>query len=75
MSLLVSFGNAGWFQLYRLRQVTKSLQQENDKIFQNNRELQFEISNLKEAKYLEHYIREELGYVKEDEILYDFGGG
>jgi cell division protein FtsB len=72
LSLLVSFGNEGWFKLYRLKQFERMLQKKNELLVQNNAALLKEIRNLKDPRYLEHYIREELGYLKDDEVLYEF---
>ncbi len=69
--LLASFGNEGWVKWYQLRSYEKSLQGQNQKIHQDNLRLLQEIKALKDSKYLEHYIREDLGYVRGDEISYE----
>lgn len=72
MGILVSFGNEGWVKLYHLKQFEKGLEEKNALLAQNNRDLLKEIQDLKDLKYIEHYIRRELGYVRADEILYEF---
>jgi cell division protein FtsB len=72
LSLLVSFGNEGWVRLYHLKQFGKSLEEKNGALAKNNRALFREIQDLKDSRYLEHYIREELGYLKENEVSYEF---
>ena len=72
LGVLASFGNEGWVKLYKLRQHEASLEGENRLMAQRNLELQFEIENLKESKYLDHYIRRELGFIRDHEIIYEF---
>lgn len=71
MALLAAFGNGGWVKLYRLRNVEKSLMEENRLLTDHNMNLAKEISDLKDPLYLERIIREELGFVKDNEILYE----
>lgn len=72
LALLVGFGNQGWVKLYKLRQVGKVLEAKNHAIAENNLKLHQEIENLQNAKYLDHYIRKELGFVKDNEMIYEF---
>ncbi len=69
LAFLVSFGNQGWVKLYKLRQVEKRIEDENRLVEEKNRLLQEEIVQLKDVQYLETYIRGELGYIRDDEIL------
>lgn len=74
MSSLAFFGNEGWLKFYKLRQFEKSLQRKNLELSQNNIALLKEINNLKDTKYLTHYIRDTLGFIKDDELLFEFSG-
>ncbi len=74
MGSLVFFGNEGWLKFYKLRQFEKSLQREDSELSKNNISLLKEIINLKDKKYLTHYIRDTLGFVKDDELLFEFSG-
>lgn len=71
LGLLVSFGNEGWVKWFRLRQLEKLMEEKNHLLSQNNTLLRKEIELLHQPATLERTIREELGYVKQDEILYD----
>lgn len=72
LSLLVSFGNEGWVRLYQLRRVEASLEEQNRLVALQNDEIRREIEDLKDPKYLERFIRNELGYSREGETLYEF---
>ena len=71
LSLLASFGNEGWVKWYRLKQFERLMEEKNHLLSQNNTLLRKEIELLQQSATLERTIREELGYVKQDEILYD----
>ncbi len=71
LSLLVSFGNQGWVKWYKLRQFERNLENEIRFLSESNLTLQKEIADLKDPQYLEGYIREELGYVRDNELLYE----
>jgi cell division protein FtsB len=73
LGLLVSFGNEGWFKFLKLKKFEQSLQDQNQLLAEQNVVLTKSIEDLKDPKYLEHYIRQELGFVRGDEILYEFG--
>ncbi len=72
LSALVSFGNEGWVRLYKLRQFKNTLEEKNRTIAQNNDGLRAEIRKLNDPKYLEHYIRQQIGFIREDELIYEF---
>jgi len=72
LSLLASFGNEGWVKLYKLRQFERMMETENRTIAQNNTDLQLEIENLSDPRYLEHYIRQQIGFIRENELIYEF---
>lgn len=71
LALLAFFGNEGWLKFYKLKSVENGLREENRLLAEHNMTLLTEIDDLKDPKYLEHYIREELGYVKAGEVLYE----
>lgn len=75
LSLLVSFGNEGWVKLYKLKQFERSLEEENRSLTEASAALHQEIKNLNEADYLNHFIRSEIGFVRENELIYEFVGG
>jgi cell division protein FtsB len=72
LSLLVSFGNEGWVKLYQLRRVEASLEEQNHLVALQNDKIRREIDLLNDPKYLERLIRNEMGYAREDEKLYEF---
>ena len=71
MSLLAAFGNQGGVKLVRLKNVEKTLREENRLLAEHNMTLIKEIHDLKDPGHLERYIRDELGFVQADEILYE----
>lgn len=71
LGLLVSFGNQGWIKLYHLKHFEQSLQKENSRLEGENSTLQEEIERLKTADYLERFIRDEMGFVRGNEIVYE----
>ena len=72
LSLLVAFGNQGWVKLYKLRQAEASLETKNRQIAADNDKIRREIDNLSDHKYLDRFIRNELGYSRTNETLYEF---
>lgn len=72
LGLLVSFANEGWVKLYRLSQFEKSIDGENRAIARNNASLREEIRNLGDPKYLDHLIRRETGFIRDNELIYEF---
>lgn len=71
MIALASFGKQGGFKFFQLWRLEKSLKEENHLLAEKNKVLLQEISNLKDSRYLQHTIREELGYARQDELLYE----
>lgn len=72
LSLLAFFGNEGGFKLYKLYHFAQSIEQKNKTIDNDNRRIREEIVLLKDSAYLENYIRRTLGFVKENEKVYEF---
>jgi cell division protein FtsB len=72
LSLLASFGNEGWVKFYKMRQAVASLESQNRAVAAENEKIRREIENLKDPKYLDHFIRNEIGFVREGESLYEF---
>lgn len=70
LSALVSFGNQGWVKLYKLKQFEKNMEHENRLLAENNAALRQEIDDLKDPGYVERYIREELDFVRDNEVLF-----
>jgi len=67
------FGDNGLISLVRDKRHEKSLVQEKERIEKENKELRQEIERLKnDPSYVERLAREELGMVKEGEIVYMF---
>ena len=71
LSLLAFFGNQGGLKLYRLKQFEKKLIQKNQLLSEENGSLRKEMIALKNKKYLERLIREDMGFVRENETIYD----
>lgn len=72
LSLLVAFGNEGWVKLYKLRQMDTDLAEENRLWALQNEKIRREIDDLKDPKYLERLIRNDMGFAREGEILFEF---
>lgn len=70
LSFLVSFGNQGWLKWYRLNRYGEVIERENQNLLVANNALRKEIEGLRDARYVEHYIRDELGFIRENEILF-----
>ncbi|GEM_PF-2620820 len=71
MGILATFGNEGWVKFYRLRKFEQSLVEKNGKIAQSSFSLRQEIEDLKDTHLVERYIRNVLGFVRDDEIIYE----
>ncbi len=71
LALLASFGNQGWLKLYHLRRVEQSRMADNRYLDSENDHLKSEIERLKTAEYLEHLIRNDLGFVRDNEVIYE----
>ena len=67
--LLTLLGDQGGWRLYRLKQISHRLQSDNLSLGQQNSELVAEIGRLQDSEYLERLIREERGYLRDDELL------
>lgn len=70
---LASLEGFGWMKWYHLKRVENVLQAQNVSLKKNNVTLRNEIGHFKDVKYLEHYIREELGYLKGNEVTFELG--
>lgn len=75
LSLLVSFGNEGWVKLYRLRRVEAAIEEQNRLLALQNAKIRREIDDLNDPRYLERLIRNDMGYAREGETLYEFVEG
>ncbi|MBI1908904.1 MAG: septum formation initiator family protein [Deltaproteobacteria bacterium] len=70
MLLAAIYGNQGLLKLYRLSRLEKQLE---SSIMENRREnqrLAFEIKRLKDPLQLERVVREELGLVRPNELVF-----
>ncbi len=66
-------GQRGIVRVHRLTEETDQIKTLNEKIRQENRNLKEEIDLLKrDLKRIDKIARQELGLVKEDEIIYQF---
>ena len=72
LGLLICFGNEGWVRLYKLRAAEASLEAQNRLLTLQNEKSRHEVEDLKDPKYIDHFIRNEMGYVREGEIAYEF---
>ncbi len=72
LSLLVTFGNEGWLRFYRLRQFERSLQKKITDLQEGNLLLQKETQSLRDPESVETLVRDQMGYVRKNEILYEF---
>lgn len=69
-TLFAIFGNQGLLKLHQMRQTEKRLEQMIANIHTENNKLAREVENLHDTKYLEKVIREELGLLTPNEIVY-----
>jgi cell division protein FtsB len=67
------FSDQGLARLYHLRQTENMVMQKNDEFRQEISQLKDEIKRLQKPAYLERVVREELGFLRSDEILYYVG--
>ena len=71
MGILATFGNEGWVKFYHLKKFEHHLMEKNERVAQNNLSLRQEIEDLKNRGHVESYIRNTLGFVGHDEIVYE----
>lgn len=73
MAILITFGNRGLLDNYRMGKKLTAIQLANDDIIQENREYQTKIDLLKNhLGYIEMVARNELGMVRKGEVVYRF---
>lgn len=72
LAAIASFGNEGWVKWYKLKNYKRSLIDENRLLAEHNLTLIQEINDLKDPQFLERYIRQEWGLVRENELLFEF---
>ena len=68
-----AFSDQGLIRLYHLRQTENMILEKNEELRQEIRLLKQEIKNLHKLPYLERVVREELGFIKPNEIVYYVG--
>ena len=67
------FGSKGVFKIISLKKEYQAIASHVEKVKSQNQELQKEVKLIEnERSYLEKAVREKLGFVKEDEIIYEF---
>jgi cell division protein FtsB len=67
------WGNLGTRDLIALRQHSRLLERERDRLFQDNVAFRKRIAQLSsDDVFLQQLIRQELGYVRPDELIYRF---
>lgn len=73
MAILITFGNRGLLDNYRMGKQLTAIQLANNDIIQENREYQTKIDLLKNhLGYIEMVARNELGMVRKGEVVYRF---
>ncbi len=73
MAILITFGNRGLLDNYRMGKRLAAIQQANEGIVQENREYQKQIDLLKNhLGYIEMLARNELGMVRKGDVVYRF---
>ena len=70
---MVGIANNGVMQLLKLRSRVARVANENEALTRKNRALALEVQRLKETPYLERLIRSELGFARDNELLFEFG--
>ena len=55
-----------------MRQAEAAIETQNRQIAADNEKIRREIEDLSDPKYLDHFIRNELGYSRPNEALYEF---
>jgi cell division protein FtsB len=67
------FGDSGLLSYLRMKGMQQQLSHEIDQIHQKNAELRHEIKSLRsDPDYIEQIAREQLGLVKDGEVIYQF---
>lgn len=71
----LAFGDRGFIHLYRMEKERQAYLEKIRQLEEANQELLDEIKRLRSDKeYIESEARKALGLVKEDEVIYKFGG-
>ena len=73
LGFITFFGENGIFRLVHLKKELVRIRESNAKVEEENRKLREEVRRLQsEKRYIEAIAREELGLVKEGEVIYQF---
>lgn len=67
--LLTLFSSNGILDLFRLKSVYRSLQNENAGLLQQQDDLRAEVERLQDPRYLEYLARERFGYMRPNEVF------
>ncbi len=71
--VLTGFSNDGLLKYYRLKHFEQNLSEKNQKIDDENKALRQEIKGLQNSKTIERHIRNTLGYVMDNELVFEIG--
>ncbi len=73
MSMLITFGNRGFFDNYAMKEKLMALKKTNNDITMENRELSKKVMLLRgDLQYLEMTARNELGMVRKGDLVYRY---
>lgn len=70
---LAAFSNDGLLKYYHLKRFEQNLSAKNKKIEDENKILRQEINELQSKKTIERHIRNTLGYVMDNELVFEIG--
>ena len=73
LTFLVLFSHRGLYRIYRLRQERQAVEQENTRLATENARLARTIDRLQhDPEYIQDRIRQELNFVKKNELIFQF---
>jgi cell division protein FtsB len=71
LAVLAGFAKEGWVKLYRLSLAEASLTEQNRTVSEQNDKLRRDITHLNDGAYLERLIRRDLGFIHDQEIVFE----
>lgn len=75
LALFAVFGDQGLLRMRRMNQIESRLEEQIEGLRRENDHLSVEIASLDDPATLEKVIREELGYLGENEVIFYVGEG
>ncbi len=72
-ALFAVFGNQGLLKLHNMQKTESRLEEMLQDLQRNNAELTHEIEKLQDKEYLESIVRQEMGFLRSDEVIYFVG--